>query len=162
MVSAGSDVANARMSKVVMPKCRLSYCQIQARRNPRSRQSGMLTRRARGPLHHGEALQREDNAPMIWHLPPSANRSRPALHQPSTAAARKASSASPMMTPRAQMRTASKEMIMAMQMDETELEDMRDDALALAKGGARSIGSRSSGGGDRRPARRGRPRGLGL
>lgn len=39
-----------------------------------------------------------------------------------------------MMTPHAQMRTASKEMIMAMQMDETELEDMRDDALALAKG----------------------------
>ena len=32
------------------------------------------------------------------------------------------------------MRTASKERIMAMQMDETELEDMRDDALALAKG----------------------------
>ncbi len=39
-----------------------------------------------------------------------------------------------MMTPRAQMRTASKERIMAIQMDETELEDMRDDALALAKG----------------------------
>lgn len=105
-----------------------------ARRNPRSRQSGMLTRRVRGPLHHGEALQRGDNAPMIWHLAASANRSRPALHQPSTAAARKASSASPMMTPHAQMRTASKERIMAMQMDETELEDMRDDALALAKG----------------------------
>lgn len=29
MVSTGDDGANARMSKVVMPKCRLSYCQIQ-------------------------------------------------------------------------------------------------------------------------------------
>ena len=29
MVSAGDDGANARMSKVVMPKCRLSSCQIQ-------------------------------------------------------------------------------------------------------------------------------------
>lgn len=39
-----------------------------------------------------------------------------------------------MMAVRARERTASKERIMAMQIDETELEDMRDDALALAKG----------------------------
>lgn len=56
------------------------------------------------------------------------------LHQPFAAAAQKASSASPMMTLRARERAASKERIMAMQIDETELEDMRDDALALAKG----------------------------
>ena len=39
-----------------------------------------------------------------------------------------------MMTLRARTRAASKERIMVMQIDETELEDMRDDALALAKG----------------------------
>lgn len=39
-----------------------------------------------------------------------------------------------MMTPRVRTRATSKERIMAMQIDETELEDMRDDALALAKG----------------------------
>lgn len=39
-----------------------------------------------------------------------------------------------MMTPRARTRATSKERIMAMQIDETELEDMWDDALALAKG----------------------------
>lgn len=99
---------------------------------------------------------------MIWQGAASANQSRVALHQPFTAAGRKASSASPMMTPRARTRAASKERIMAMQIDETELEDMRDDALALAKGGARPLGSRPSGSGDRRPARRGGPRSLGL
>lgn len=41
-----------------------------------------------------------------------------------------------MMAVRARTRATSKERIMAMQIDETELEDMRDDALALAKGGA--------------------------
>ena len=71
---------------------------------------------------------------MIWQGAAPANRSRPALHQPFTAAAQKASSASPMMTPRARECTASKERIVAMQIDETEFEDMRDDALALAKG----------------------------
>lgn len=71
---------------------------------------------------------------MIWQGAASANRSRVALHQPFTAAARKASCASPMMMPRTRMRAATKERIMAMQIDETELEDMRDDALALAKG----------------------------
>ena len=39
-----------------------------------------------------------------------------------------------MMAVRARTRATSKERIMAMQIDETELEDMRDDALALAKG----------------------------
>ena len=71
---------------------------------------------------------------MIWHSIASANRSKPALRQPFTAAAQKASCASPMMTLRARARATSKERIMAMQIDETELEDMRDDALALAKG----------------------------
>ena len=72
---------------------------------------------------------------MIWQGAASANQSRPALHQPFAAAARKASSALPMMTLRARTRAASKERTMAMQIDETEPKDMRDDALALAKGG---------------------------
>lgn len=79
-------------------------------------------------------LSTGDDVAMIWQGAASANRSRPALHQLFAAAARKASSALPMMTLRARTRAASKERIMAMQIDETEPEDMRDDALALAKG----------------------------
>ena len=71
---------------------------------------------------------------MIWQGAVPANRSAPALHPPFTAAARKASWSSSMMAVRARTRATSKERIMAMQIGETELEDMRDDALALAKG----------------------------
>ena len=50
MVSAGDDGANARMSKVGMPKCRLSYCQIQATRPPGALPKSSGRRRPALPL----------------------------------------------------------------------------------------------------------------